>query len=145
AVLPVLLAARYAVFILFGLYTSIWRYVGARDAARIAAAVFVSEGLAVALIAISDRTKFATFSRSVFAIDALLCTVFIVASRFGARALAQAAPRARARGPRRRVLIVGAGRGGRSLIRELNETPGAKVVGLVDDDRALLHRRVLGV
>ena len=45
----------------------------------------------------------------------------------------------------RRTLIVGAGRSGRSLVRELRETPGEKVVGFVDDDPRLHRRRLLGV
>jgi FlaA1/EpsC-like NDP-sugar epimerase len=145
AALPVILAARYAVFLLFGLYSSIWRYVGARDAVRIVAAVALSEGVAVALLAISDETAFGTFSRSVFVIDAVICALLIGASRFGARALARAVPRLRYRGERRRTLIVGAGRGGRSLLRELNEQPGEKVVGFVDDNVRLLRRRLQGV
>jgi FlaA1/EpsC-like NDP-sugar epimerase len=40
---------------------------------------------------------------------------------------------------------VGAGRGGRSLLRELRETPGEQVVGFVDDDPRLLRRRLQGV
>src|SRR5439155_46524 len=143
--LPVVLASRYAVFLLFGLYSSIWRYVSARDAVRIAAAVFLSEAVAVALIAISDQTTFSSFSRSVFSIDAVLCTLVIGASRFGARALAQSMPSLVHRGERHRTLVVGAGRGGRSLVRELHESPEEKVVGLVDDDRGLLRRRILGV
>ena len=38
-------------------------------------------------------------------------------------------------------LIVGAGRTGRSLLRELRETPGERVVGFVDDDPQLRRRR----
>src|SRR5262249_52026211 len=49
------------------------------------------------------------------------------------------------RGERRRTLIVGAGRGGRSLLRELRETPGEQVVGFVDDDVHLRRRRLQGV
>jgi len=143
--LPVVLAARYAVFILFGLYASIWRYVGARDAVRIVTAVFLSEAVAVALIAISDETAFSTFSRSVFVIDALLCTVLVGASRFAARALAGSLTGLRRRGAQTRTLIVGAGRVGRSLLRELQETPGERVIGFVDDDPRLLRRRLQGV
>ncbi len=43
------------------------------------------------------------------------------------------------------MLIVGAGRGGRSLLRELRETAGEQVVGFIDDDPGLRHRRVHGV
>ena len=46
---------------------------------------------------------------------------------------------------RRRTLIIGAGRSGRSLLRELRETPGEQVVGFVDDDPRLRRRRMQGV
>jgi FlaA1/EpsC-like NDP-sugar epimerase len=42
-------------------------------------------------------------------------------------------------------MIVGAGRTGRSLLRELRETAGERVVGLVDDNPALRRRRIHGV
>jgi FlaA1/EpsC-like NDP-sugar epimerase len=42
-------------------------------------------------------------------------------------------------------VIVGAGRGGRSLLRELRETAGEQVVGFVDDDARLARRRLQGV
>jgi FlaA1/EpsC-like NDP-sugar epimerase len=49
------------------------------------------------------------------------------------------------RGDRHRTLIVGAGRGGRSLLRELRETAGEQVVGFVDDDLRLSRKRLQGV
>jgi FlaA1/EpsC-like NDP-sugar epimerase len=42
-------------------------------------------------------------------------------------------------------VIVGAGRAGRSLLRELRETPGQQVVAFVDDDLKLRGRRLQGV
>jgi FlaA1/EpsC-like NDP-sugar epimerase len=45
----------------------------------------------------------------------------------------------------RRTLIVGAGRTGRSLMRELRETGGERVVGFVDDNPRLRRRRVHSV
>ena len=45
----------------------------------------------------------------------------------------------------RRTIIVGAGRTGRSLMRELRETAGERVVGFVDDNPQLRRRRVHGV
>ena len=143
--LPVLLAARYAVFILLGLYSSVWRYMSARDAIRIPIAVFVSEGLAVLFLALSQTTSFETYSRSVFVIDAILCTLLVGASRLGERALAPLLATFAGRDRRRRTLIVGAGRGGRSLLRELRETPGEQVIGFVDDDPRLRRRRIHGV
>ena len=48
-------------------------------------------------------------------------------------------------GERNRVLLVGAGRSGRSLARELNETPREQVVGFLDDNERLRRRRIQGV
>jgi UDP-GlcNAc:undecaprenyl-phosphate GlcNAc-1-phosphate transferase len=109
ATLPVLLAARYAVFILCGLYTTHWTRIGRGELARIAIAVFVSEGVAVALIAISDETTFATFSRSVFAIDAVFCTIVIVASRYAIVVGARLLGRSPDRSEQSRTLVAGAG------------------------------------
>lgn len=145
AALPVILAARYAVFLLMGMYSSVWRFMSARDAIKIPIAVFLSEGIAVLFLALSQSRSFETYSRSVFVIDALLCTLFIGGSRLAERAVSPAfGTLARPEG-RQRALIVGAGRGGRSLLRELRETPGKQVVGFIDDDPRLRHRRVHGV
>jgi UDP-GlcNAc:undecaprenyl-phosphate/decaprenyl-phosphate GlcNAc-1-phosphate transferase len=142
AVLPVLLAARYVAFILFGLYRSIWRYAVTRDLLAIAVAVVLSEAVAVVYL-IAGR-ELGDFSLRVFALDALLCIALVAASRFGERALLQARESLRAESARR-TLIVGAGRAGRSLHRELRETPGERTVGYLDDNPRLRRRRVQGV
>src|SRR5205085_3106275 len=72
------------------------------------------------------------------------CSVALTTARFAERAIVHALELARA-GEGRRVLIVGAGRSGRSLLRELRETPGERVVGFVDDDPAIRGRRLNGV
>jgi UDP-GlcNAc:undecaprenyl-phosphate/decaprenyl-phosphate GlcNAc-1-phosphate transferase len=143
ATLPVLLFARYLVFIPMGLYRGVWRYVDVRDAIRIAIAVLASEVLAFAFMS-ATRTR-GDFPRAIFVIDVLLCTVLIGASRFWERAAYRGVTTLRASGPRRRVLVVGAGRGGRSFARELRETPGEQIVGFVDDDPRLWRRRLIGV
>ncbi|MFL5917489.1 MAG: MraY family glycosyltransferase, partial [Gaiellaceae bacterium] len=114
--LAVLLAVRYAAFIPFGLYRGVWRYAGARDAAAIVAAVVVSEIVAYLIL---DATQvWGAFPRSVFVIDALVCTLLVGASRFWERGFVRAVSTLTGRAGRQRTLIVGAGRGGRSLLRE---------------------------
>jgi UDP-GlcNAc:undecaprenyl-phosphate/decaprenyl-phosphate GlcNAc-1-phosphate transferase len=141
--LAVLLAVRYAAFIPFGLYRGVWRYAGARDAASIIGAVVVSEVVAYLIL---DATQvWGPFPRSIFIIDALVCTILVGASRFWERGFVRAVSSLTGRGDRRRTLIVGAGRGGRSLLRELRETHGEQVVGFVDDDARLARRRLQGV
>ena len=78
-------------------------------------------------IVVLTHGELGDFSRSVFVIDALICTVAIVGARFAERAIVRGIELARS-GEGRRVLIVGAGRTGRSMLRELRETPGERVV-----------------
>ncbi len=141
--LPVVLFARYAAFIPFGLYRGVWRYAGARDAASIVAAVITSELVAFGFLAATQ--VWGGFPRSIFVIDAVISTVLIGAARFWERAAARALSTFISRRTRHRTLIVGAGRAGRSLMRELRETPGEQVIGFVDDDARLRGRRLQGV
>jgi len=138
AALPILLGARYVAFVAFVVYRRIWRYAGARDLASIAAATFVSAPVALGLLAATRPLK--EFPIEVFVVDALLCFVLVAMSRLALRSL----PQLRDRGSRR-VLIVGAGRSGRSLAREVQETAGQRVIGFLDDNPQLRRRRIQGV
>jgi UDP-GlcNAc:undecaprenyl-phosphate GlcNAc-1-phosphate transferase len=140
-VLPVLIAARYVAFVVFGLYRSIWRYAVSRDLVAIGAAVVLSE--AVAVVYLVATQELGDFALRIFALDALLCAALIAASRFGERAILQARESFRVQ-EGRRTLIVGAGRAGRSLHRELRETPRERMVGFLDDNPQLRRRRVQG-
>jgi FlaA1/EpsC-like NDP-sugar epimerase len=140
--LPVVLAARYLTFIPFGLYRSVWRYAGIRDAVAAAAAVVVSELIAVSFMVLTQNMR--DFGRSFFIVDALICMVAIVGSRLAERTLVIGSRSVRDR-TARRTLIVGAGRTGRSLVRELRETAGERVVGFVDDNPRIRRRSVHGV
>jgi UDP-GlcNAc:undecaprenyl-phosphate GlcNAc-1-phosphate transferase len=141
--LPVLLSCRYIALLLLGMYAGVWRYASARDALRATTATVVS-GVAALGIVVLTQGDLGDFSRSVFVIDALICALALTAARFAERAIVHAVELARHR-EGRRVLIVGAGRAGRSLLRELRETPGERVIGFVDDDAGLRGRRLNGV
>jgi UDP-GlcNAc:undecaprenyl-phosphate GlcNAc-1-phosphate transferase len=140
--LPAILVTRYLAFILLGLYQGIWRFAGSREAASIVIGVAVSEAVAFGIVVAT--TPLGDFPASVFIVDALVCMALVGASRFAERALFRARTTLADRAGRR-TLLVGAGRAGRSLLRELRETPGEKVVGFVDDDPRLHRRRLLGV
>jgi UDP-GlcNAc:undecaprenyl-phosphate GlcNAc-1-phosphate transferase len=141
--LPILLAARYLAFVPFGLYRSVWRYAGARDVVAIAAAVAASGVVAYAVV---DATRpLGDFPQSIFVIDALICTMLVGAARFGERAFVSALRALTGSRGRHRTLVVGAGRSGRSLARELRESPSEHVVGFLDDDPRLQGRRIHGI
>jgi len=141
--LPILLACRYLAFIPLGLYGGVWRYASTRDAVAAVAGVGISEVFTVGVVALT-QPPFGDFSTSIFVIDALICSMLIVGSRFLERAVAHALRWKRVRERGSRVVIVGAGSSGRSLLRELRES-GERVVGFVDDDPRLWGRRINGV
>jgi UDP-GlcNAc:undecaprenyl-phosphate/decaprenyl-phosphate GlcNAc-1-phosphate transferase len=141
--LPMLLFCRYVVFVPLGLYAGVGRYAGSRDALRAAMAVCIGSVLAVGLLVLTQQPA-GDFSRDVFVIDAFICTAAIIGARFAERAIGRAFELAHHR-EARKVLIVGAGKSGRSLLRELRETSGERVVAFVDDDARLIGRRLGGV
>ena len=128
----ILLVARLGAFFAFGLYRGIWRHAGFRDVVSIAYAVVTSGVAVVAVLTMSGR--FEGYSRGVFVIDIVLCTALVAASRVGERWIEEVLTAVRGASGARRVLIVGAGRAGISLLRELRESPGFAVLGFLDDD-----------
>ena len=139
--LPILLGSRYVFFVALGVYRRVWRYATARDVMPI---VLGCAGSAVAayliLIALRPIGSFPAFQ--IFAVDAVLCTVLVGGSRLALRLVPETIGHRRVG---KRVLIAGAGRGGRSLARELREAGDARVVGFLDDNPRVRRRRILGV
>ena len=109
-------------FVALGVYRRVWRYATARDVVPIFLGCVGSAVVAfVILIALRPIGSFPAVQ--IFVIDAVLCTVLVGASRLVLRLLPETVGH---RGERTRVLIVGAGRAGRSLARELREGSEAR-------------------
>ncbi|HET8968232.1 MAG TPA: NAD-binding protein [Gaiellaceae bacterium] len=139
--LPILLAARYVFFVALGVYRRVWRYATARDVVPIVVGCFGS-ALAAYLILVALRPIGSFPAEQIFLVDALLCTALVGASRLALRLFPETVGH---RGDRKRVLIIGAGRAGRSLARELREGRDERVVGFLDDNPRVRRRRILGV
>jgi UDP-GlcNAc:undecaprenyl-phosphate/decaprenyl-phosphate GlcNAc-1-phosphate transferase len=139
--LPILLGARYVFFVALGVYRRVWRYATARDVVPIVIGCFGSAVVAyVILIALRPIGSFPAVQ--IFVIDAILCTVLVGASRLALRLLPETlGPRS----DRKRVLVVGAGRAGRSLARELREGRDARAVGFLDDNPRVRRRKISGI
>ena len=141
AVLPVLLGATYVVYVLFGIYRRAWRYATARDLATIALAsalaTLAALGIVVAMRDLGD------FPADVFLVYGVVAAGLATLSRWCVRLVPEAG--LREDDPRRRVLVVGAGRAGRGLARDLEAAGEVHVVGFLDDSPRLRRRRVQGV
>ncbi len=156
ATLPWVVPASIIVFTLFGLYAKQWRYVGQRDYASVVEAVVVATLALVGFVAIVHPATVASRSgevavtppSGVVALFFLMTLALVAGGRFLARTVYERPLRGfRARKDAQRVLIVGAGDGGRLVLREILRNPELRLnpVGFVDDDPLKEGLRVDGV
>ncbi len=141
--LPLVLAAKLAVFRLFGLRHVAWRHIGFEDLLRIGAANLAASAAAILLVRVVIG---AAFPRSIYIVDFMLCLLGEIALRSAIRLVFEA--RGEAPGPkRRRTLIYGAGKAGVTVLAEIRAHPelGYRAAGFLDDDPAKRSMRVHGL
>lgn len=151
-IIPILMPIGLAVFWSFGLYNRTMRFISLPD--MVAVFFAVSCFSVVKLLSIYFREGFPSLS-SVFAIDWMLCLIMLGAVRATPRLLLSFVEISPLRNmlftktdkAYKRVLVVGAGQGGETIIREIrrNMNLPIEVVGLVDDDPTKLNQILLGV
>jgi FlaA1/EpsC-like NDP-sugar epimerase len=150
------IVASLLVFTLLGLEVKQWRYTGHRDYVGVVEAVAATTLLLAGFIAIvhpvtvPSRTGevAVTAPTGVLALFFLLTLALVGGARFVARIAYEGPLRGiRPRAGARRVLIIGAGDGGRLVLREIMRNPqlGLDPVGFVDDDPLKRGIRVEGV
>ena len=142
ALLPLILLVHAVMFLYFGLYRGVWRFASMPDFARIGkavlAAVTVSGGLVFMI------TGMVEVPRSLFLLHGLLLLFLLGTPRFGYRWLKDHRLFYR-KGAR--VLIVGAGKAGEMIARELVQDPEGKYqpVAFIDDDPRKRGTEVRGI
>jgi FlaA1/EpsC-like NDP-sugar epimerase len=142
------------IFTLFGLYRHWMRYSSQREYLQIAQAVAVAVVALVGYVAVVQPKLLytepggfvsVTVPTGVLVLFGLLMLVFLGAVRYATHLVYERPLRGyRARRDARSVLIVGAGDGGRLLLREILRNPdlGYRPVGFVDDDDRKQRARI---
>lgn len=160
--LPAVVVIKLAVFYAFSLFQGWWKYVGLSDLIDIAKASAVSTlCVIVVTFAIFGGTMVLegaeNFPRSIFLLDLVLTFLLIGGVRFVVRAYTESFRFSTAGAPVKRVLVVGAGRTGMTIVREMranralrrragdSSSVGYEPVGFVDDDPNKQDMRVDGV
>ena len=135
---------RIVCFYFFGLYAGVWRYVSMNDLVRIIKATVIGSCLFVSYIGLVYH--WIDFSRSVFIIDWFVIVFLVGGTRFLYRLFRESYPVRIAR-DKKRVIIVGAGRAGEMLLREmkLNARIAYHPVGFLDDDHTKKGARIHGL
>jgi FlaA1/EpsC-like NDP-sugar epimerase len=114
------------IFVRFGLYRAVLRYIAGRATLAIVAGVIVSVGITLLV----DRTLLGrTVPDSAYVIYFLIAVLYVWGSRTIARHLLE-----RIAGPRTRVVIYGAGESGVSLAMALRKNRDFQPVAFVDSD-----------
>ena len=133
---------------LFRLYSLTWRFVGTRDMVNVLLAALLGTVLWVAAAyAFTDLARFKTPPRFVILTEFIL-TLFGVGFIRAAKRIYQVITLAPGRrSESRRVLIVGGGRAGEKLIREMihERVTGMRPVGVIDDDRTKQNTYLHGI
>jgi UDP-GlcNAc:undecaprenyl-phosphate GlcNAc-1-phosphate transferase len=140
--LPVVLTTQMIAFFGVGVYRGVWRYFGLSDAVVIAKGVFI--GTAVAQLLVLYSPWFIGYSRTVFAIYAVLLVGFVTLSRASFLLIGEFVNQQRRAS--RRAIVYGAGDAGALAVRELlkSREETVRIVGFVDDDPQKRGTRVRG-
>ena len=142
--LPLLILIKLLFFYFFGLFTGLWRYVSIGDLWKI----FLANALSSVTFfgAVVFYHGLFGFPRSVVIIDFILCFGFISGVRFFTR-LIRERTKIDIIQKKKKVLIVGAGDAGVSILRECINNPKIdfEVAGFIDDDPAKKGHTLYGV
>lgn len=146
---------KIGVFYSLGFYRRYWRYAGVEELTYVAMLITAGIVIQTLLFDIVDFTlpwAVDALPQSLPFIDGLLSCIFIAGLRFSVRVVERSRNSRIAFSPfthnhKERVLIVGAGSAGVSLVEEMqkNYHLGFRAVGFIDDDRTKLNARIRGI
>ena len=150
--LPVVWIAQGGMFWYFGLYRGIWRFASIPDLLRIVKAVIT--GVVIAATASFILTRLESVPRSVFILEGLLLVLLLGGPRFIYRWLKDRHLYRWTPGTgghdiveSKNALIVGAGKAGEMLTRDLLRDPAGpfRPVAFVDDDPKKIGKEIHGI
>lgn len=145
--LPALLVLRVLTGWYFGMFHGMWRYTGARDLLGLVNASTLSSSLflVITFLLRSDPV----LPRSVLVIDWLVSMALVGGLRLGIRTLREVVLQSSPSRTevRKKILIVGAGDAGETLVRELRRTHEGKYepIGFLDDNPEKVGSYIHGI
>lgn len=134
-----LILIRMIMIARFGLLHGWWRYTGLSDALDVAKCVFL--GSVLFILATQYLTKLSAFPRAIYILEPLLTAGILIGVRIFSRVLAESVRQDLAAS--KKVLLIGAGVGAQTVVREIGR-PGSEyaLIGYVDDDRSKVGLRI---
>ncbi|MGA7909815.1 MAG: nucleoside-diphosphate sugar epimerase/dehydratase [Candidatus Sulfotelmatobacter sp.] len=134
-----LILIRMAAIASFGLLHGWWRYTGLSDTLDVAKSVL--SGSVIFILVMRYVLRAASFPRTVYVLEPLLTAGILVGVRIFSRVLAESVRQDLTAS--KKVLLIGAGIGAQTVVREIGR-PGSEYVpiGYVDDDRSKIGLRI---
>ncbi len=149
---PYVVIMKYLVLVAFGVPRFSWRYIGMREVRSILFAVALSTAVLVGfrlLLPTAGYFRFVVIPLGVLGTDFVLSFLGITGVRVLRRALAERSERGKIHTSgvsTQRTLLIGAGRAGEMVAREVAQNPhlGMEIVGFVDDAMAKIGTLIQG-
>ncbi|HVM92312.1 MAG TPA: nucleoside-diphosphate sugar epimerase/dehydratase [Terriglobales bacterium] len=137
-----LVAIRMSMIAAFGLLHGWWRYTGLSDTLDVAKCVL--SGSAIFVVVAQFIPRMVYFPRQLYVLEPLLTGGILIGVRIISRVLAESIRQDLTSA--RQVLLIGAGVGAQTVVREIGR-PGSDFapIGYVDDDRSKLGLRIEGL
>jgi FlaA1/EpsC-like NDP-sugar epimerase len=148
----IILFAAVKLFILyqFRFYQYYWRYASTEELLRTTVLILTATVVQTALFGIlytSNLFSINTLPRSLPVLDGLLSLILVGGIRFSVRAIEKVNQKTKNFHRRDRVLVVGAGNAGVSIVQEMQRSPhlGLYPVAFIDDDPKKIKLRICGL
>ncbi|MEQ1599432.1 MAG: nucleoside-diphosphate sugar epimerase/dehydratase [Methylotenera sp.] len=131
------------IFVFFGLYQGVWRFASIPDLKRIIKAVMVA-GIAVAALLLMIHPS-VVVPRTVLILDPILLVLLMGGSRFAYRAWKEYRLYGATNLHGEPVILIGAGELAVALLKDLSRSEQWRVIGLLDEDKIMHGRLLMGV
>jgi FlaA1/EpsC-like NDP-sugar epimerase len=129
--------------IFFGLYKGTWRFASLTDLKRILLSVLTSSVILVSMLFISNTEP--NVPRSILILNPILLILMMSGSRIIYRAFKEHQIYGVNFKQGKPVFIIGAGTTAISLIRDLSQSSEWQVIGMLDNDKSMHGREILGL
>lgn len=137
------IAVQAVVFVFFGLYQGVWRFASIPDLKRIIKAVVVACVAVAALLFMINLHI--VVPRSVLILDPVLLILLMGGTRFAYRAWKEHHLYGATQQSGQPVIVIGAGELAVTLLKDLARSEQWRVVGLIDEDKSMHGRLLMGL
>jgi len=141
--LPFVVATQAIIFWRFGLYRGLWRFASVPDLLNILRAAGL--GVVTITLVLFIATRLQDVPRSLLILYPVFLIFLLGGPRLGYRLLKDHSLNLRGLGANNRVLVVGGGRAGETLVRHMLSDRAYTPIGFIDDKESLRKSRIHGL